>query len=261
MGVGGENGTGMEGNLTSIQDFIFQLVTFGCEVAIMVGGVIPFIPQYIQIKQKQTTQGFSLYVCLSLLLANTLRILFWFGKHYETPLLVQSILMNICMFALVHLCVAVNNQELIVNERRRERVFTDLDPAYFWAWTDFTSYLEFIMSVAAIGAMFMYFLLDFPPFVETVGFLAVFVEAMLGVPQFYRNFRQGSTHGMSLLMVCMWTTGDIFKTSYFYLRNTPAQFFICGSLQVCIDLSILTQVWMYKESTLKKMRSERNMSL
>ncbi len=39
------------------------------------------------------------------------------------------------------------------------------------------------------GAMFMYFLLDFPPFVETVGFLAVFMEAMLGVPQFYRNFR------------------------------------------------------------------------
>ena len=38
-----------------------------------------------------------------------------------------------------------------MNERRRERVFTDLDLGYFWAWTDFTSYLEFIMSVAAIG--------------------------------------------------------------------------------------------------------------
>ena len=38
------------------------------------------------------------------------RILFWFGKHYETPLLVQSILMNICMFALVQLCVEINNK-------------------------------------------------------------------------------------------------------------------------------------------------------
>ena len=33
-------------------------------------------------------------------------------------------------------------------------------------------------------------------------------------------------------MVFMWTCGDIFKTSYFYLRQTPPQFFICGSLQV-----------------------------
>ena len=35
----------------------------------------------------------------------------------------------------------------------------------------------------------MYFLMDYGPFVETVGFLAVFTEAMLGVPQFYRNLR------------------------------------------------------------------------
>ena len=38
------------------------------------------------------------------------RIIFWFGKHYETPLLIQSILMNICMFALVQLCVSVNTK-------------------------------------------------------------------------------------------------------------------------------------------------------
>jgi len=96
----------------------------------MFGGVVPYVPQYLQIRQKQTTQGFSLYVCLALLLANTLRIIFWFGKHYETPLLIQSILMNICMFALVQLCVSVNNKDVIVTERRREHVFTDLDPNF-----------------------------------------------------------------------------------------------------------------------------------
>jgi hypothetical protein len=44
--------------------------------------------------------------------------------------------------------------------------------------------------------------------------------------------RNKSTYGMAMSMVCMWTCGDIFKTSYFYLRQTPPQFFICGSLQV-----------------------------
>ena len=43
-------------------------------------------------------------------------------------------------------------------------------------------------------------------------------------------------------MVLMWTCGDTFKTTYFYLRDTPPQFFICGALQVSIDLAILAQV-------------------
>jgi len=42
----------------------------------------------------------------------------------------------------------------------------------------------------------MYMLSDVSIFVETVGFLAVFVEAMLGVPQFLRNYKKASTKGM-----------------------------------------------------------------
>ena len=46
----------------------------------------------------------------------------------------------------------------------------------------------------------------------------------------------------SVQMVLMWMCGDTFKTTYFYLRDTPPQFFICGALQVSIDLAILAQV-------------------
>ena len=57
----------------------------------------------------------KIQICISDFCLNTitfyfLRIVFWFGKHYETPLLIQSILMNICMFALVQLCVKVNTK-------------------------------------------------------------------------------------------------------------------------------------------------------
>ncbi len=45
--------------------------------AMMIGGVCPYIPQYRKIKKTENSEGFSLYVCLALLLANTLRILFW----------------------------------------------------------------------------------------------------------------------------------------------------------------------------------------
>lgn len=46
--------------------------------AMIFGGVVPFIPQCREIKRKRDTEGFSLYVCLALLIANTLRILFWY---------------------------------------------------------------------------------------------------------------------------------------------------------------------------------------
>ena len=61
-------------------------------------------------------------------------------------------------------------------------------------------------------------------------------------------------------MVLMWTCGDIFKTSYFYLRKTPIQFIICGTLQVLIDLSILLQVWLYRENTLRRTKSETSLN-
>jgi hypothetical protein len=42
----------------------------------------------------------------------------------------------------------------------------------------------------------MYFLHPFPFFVETVGFLSVFIEAVLGAPQLVRNFRRKATDGV-----------------------------------------------------------------
>ncbi|XP_055713788.1 solute carrier family 66 member 2 isoform X2 [Phlebotomus papatasi] len=223
-----------------------HVVGWAAASAMVVGGVIPYIPQYRQIKQTQDPEGFSLHVCLALLIANTLRILFWFSKRYELPLLVQSIVMNLTMFLMVHLCVKVRRNNAIM--RTRERVFSDFDMKYFWQWTDFQSYLDFMLVVWAVGAAITYLMLSVEWFMETVGFFAVFTEAMLGAPQFVRNYHNKSTHGMSIHMVIMWTLGDIFKTVYFVLRSAPTQFWVCGSLQVSLDLAILLQVYIYRKN-------------
>ena len=68
-----------------------------------------------------------------------------------------------------------------------------------------------------------------------------------------------STHGMSFQMVCMWTCGDLFKTVYFYLRQAPIQFYLCGCLQVMVDVAILLQVWHYRENTTKRKKADVNM--
>ncbi|KOC66675.1 PQ-loop repeat-containing protein 1 [Habropoda laboriosa] len=215
--------------------------------AIIFGGIVPYVPQYKEIKKRDDAEGFSLYVCLTLLIANTLRISFWFGKRYEIPLLLQSILMIITMFIMIKLCINVQNRNQVV--KVRERVFSDFDTNYFWKWTDFQSYLDFMLLFTALMGVVTYLLMDVPIFVEIVGLLALLTEAMLGVPQFVHNFLNKSTSGMSIIMVAMWTLGDVFKTCYFVVKEAPIQFGVCGTLQVIIDIAILTQVYIYQNKT------------
>jgi len=54
-----------------------QLVSWGAAGAMVFGGVVPYVPQYRDIRRTQNAEGFSTYVCLVLLVANILRILFW----------------------------------------------------------------------------------------------------------------------------------------------------------------------------------------
>ncbi|ENN74851.1 hypothetical protein YQE_08621, partial [Dendroctonus ponderosae] len=213
--------------------------------AMVVGGIIPYIPQYRQIKRTKDADGFSLLVCLALLIANTLRILF--GKHFEYPLLAQSLIMIATMFAMIHLCVRIRNKAQL--HQARQRIFTDFDAKNFWNWSDFQSYLDCTLVFTIVASLLMYLFIEYIVFVELIGFLAVFTEAMLGMPQLIKNYRSNSTEGMSISMVVLWTCGDIFKTLYFLLRDAPVQFWVCGSMQVAIDLLILLQVFIYRGNT------------
>jgi hypothetical protein len=49
----------------------------------------------------------------------------------------------------------------------------------------------------------------------------------------------------SVKMVLLWTCGDLYKTAYFVLRSAPVQFWLCGGLQVTLDVAILLQVIYY----------------
>uniref|UniRef100_A0A1B6DX13 Solute carrier family 66 member 2 n=1 Tax=Clastoptera arizonana TaxID=38151 RepID=A0A1B6DX13_9HEMI len=234
----------MEYIIDAVQNLsISKVFKWMCSGVMIFGGVVPFIPQYREIKRKNDAEGFSLYVCLVLLVSNILRILFWCGKRFEIPLLIQSMIMNLTMLFMIHVCVTVKNKNQII--RVPDRIFTDFDWHHFWQWTDFPSYLEFLLSLTLFTGLLTFILYESPIYIETLGFLALFTEAMLAVPQLIKNYRNKSTEGMSVLMVVMWTMGDMFKTTYFILRETPAQFWLCGCLQIIIDVFILGQVYWY----------------
>lgn len=100
----------------------------------------------------------------------------------------------------------------------------------------------------------MYFLIDCEPFVETIGYLSLVTESMLGLPQVIKNCQNKSVRGMSLSMVGMWLGGDTFKTGYFIANDVPFQFWLCGLLQITIDLLILFQVCLFRQNAPIKKR-------
>jgi len=224
-------------NIVALVTLLVQWIAAG---AMIFGGVVPYIPQYRDIARSQNTDGFSPMVCFVLLMANTLRILFWFGRHFELPLLAQSIIMVFAMSLMQELCVRVTKPQTATSH-----FFLDFDFRYFWQWSRFLDYVQCVFSIWLVLSYLTWLFIDFSWFVETLGFLAVFIEACLGTPQFLRNYRNKSTAGMSVYMVMMWTSGDCFKTLYFILNMAPTQFWVCGILQVGVDLSILGQVWYY----------------
>lgn len=72
--------------------------------------------------------------------------------------------------------------------------YLDFDMKYFWAWTDFQSYLDFMLAVWFVGAVITYFMLPYTFFMEAVGFIAVFTEAMLGKLSCILHFMLTTTH-------------------------------------------------------------------
>ncbi|XP_072290861.1 solute carrier family 66 member 2 [Eucyclogobius newberryi] len=228
----------------------WTLLSWLASCLMVFGGALPYAPQYQEIQRSSNSEGFSTRVCLVLLVANILRIFFWIGKQFELTLLLQSVVLILTMFAMLHLCCTVQNTNRVSTKQHR---LSDLDLNYFWKWSLFEDYLLFCFGFTVLCAVVTLLLLDSAVFVEALGSLALLFEAMLGLPQLLQNFTNHSTRGMSVKMVLLWTAGDVFKTAYFVLNDSPAQFWVCGSAQILIDVVILLQVLLYNHDTRTKL--------
>lgn len=136
----------------------------------------------------------------------------------------------------------------ILNHRTKYvfNTYPGFDARNFWNWDDYWSYIRFLLLFTLILSLITYLLIDRYLYVEILGYVAVFTESMLGMPQLLRNYTKKSTLGMSVEMVIMWLSGDLFKTLYFIIRRAPAQFYVCGSIQVIVDVLILYQALWYR---------------
>lgn len=59
----------------------WTLLSWLASCVMVFGGAVPYIPQYQEIQKTSNTEGFSTRVCLVLLIANILRIFFWWVQE------------------------------------------------------------------------------------------------------------------------------------------------------------------------------------
>jgi len=219
---------------------------FLVDVGMVFGPIIGYVAQYYTVKKTNSSQGFSLAICGILLFSNIIRIFFWMEDHFSYTLLFQAIVMSIMQLLLLSLCLKASSN----NEFFGENAFNDFNLFYvfdkrywrkFWKWNSFNPYLIILSWLCIVTTLLNILFLNNKTYIAILGALALGIEATLGIPQLLKIREQRSSKGFSKTLLLTWVLGDAFKTGYYLLNNSPAQFIYCGFFQLFIDFLIIMQ--------------------
>ncbi|CAD8054122.1 unnamed protein product [Paramecium primaurelia] len=227
------------GQFDDIIQYASQFADLALNVGFVLGPLIGYVAQYSLIKQQKSVGSFSIDVCAILLFANLLRIVFWYNKRFENALLYQSILMIMMQVELLRLCLTIISNSVY---KIKPVSFFNNPLNKFWRWSQLNSYIACLITFFIIILISSYFNLANPQYWEIIGFLSCAIEATLGLPQAIKNHTTKSVKGLSYAMIGSWFLGDAFKTFYFIVKNQPAQFVMCGVIQLSVDIWIMLQI-------------------
>ena len=82
-----------------------------------------------------------------------------------------------------------------------------------------------------------------------IGYLGLSIEATLPLPQIFKNLQSRSCKGFRVSVLVSWIAGDIMKMFWFFSATSeiPWAFKLCGIFQMCCDLFLGCQYWVYGE--------------
>lgn len=240
--------------MSSLSSLISNLI----DILMIFGPSTSFLLQISKIKKEKSSSGFSKKIILILLSANILRIYFWFGEKFSIILFIQSLIMILTQLYLLYTVLSYQdytnshdeNQEKSHTKPILLRISV-LSPLKlmnnFWEWKEFIEYLIvlFIFNIFLM-CLSAFFTFDNKVYITYLGGSAAGIEALIGIPQIYKNCINKSTGSLSVGMIIMWLFGDSFKTVYFILNKSPIQLVYCGVFQLITDCFIIFQILLYK---------------
>lgn len=238
---------------------------------IIVSPITSYADQTYSIYRNKCSAGFSLDIPLIMLVASILRIFYYFGAKFDISLLIQSIIM--IMIQLVLLKVALDYRPLtskgnisampFAATREREVIFPR--PYNFWQWRSPKPYWKSILFLL-ITLIVMELLLSpisslYSFYSASIGIISLSVEAILPLPQILSNYRSQSCKGFRMSVLASWLVGDLLKMFWFFMATNeiPWTFKLCGIFQMCCDLFLGLQYWIYKERKYDKFTKEHEL--
>lgn len=212
-----------------------------------------YIAQIIKFHKVKSSEGFSKFISFVLLIANILRIFFWFGKKYSTALLIQSIVALFMQIYLLKECLKFSKHTETETKEHLSPAISGQKINYlknyfknFWNWPCLRHYLVFLMAFSlTIGTISQIIGYDNILYIEVLGAASASVEAIIAVPQIISNFRSKNTESISSIMVSTWVIGDSIKTYYYLVTEAPFQLLCSGIFQVSTDIFLFFQIFYY----------------
>lgn len=198
--------------------------------------------QIYTLRATANADGFSPLISLLLLVANLMRLVFWYLKSFDSVLMYQSLVMIAMQFVVLYVVCGISKTGTYSCER-------DCKPLH-----SFLSHynVNTIRGTAIACAIFFVTVLcvslsmvSIPLSADVVGVASVAAEALLAAPQATRNRSRGSTDGLSIPLVLTWAAGDTYKLFFCWSKGVggcPVQFLACAVVQIIVDAVVLWQV-------------------
>ena len=227
---------------------IMKIISITIEIIFKIGysclPIIGYYAQYLKIKKLKNSFGFSKFITFIIINAYIFRIFFRFGKYYNIEIFLQSLVGLFFQIFLLYKCIEYTHE--------KDKIYTDLfDIKYFWNWPFFTDYFIFIsFTIISLSILSYSIGYDNVIYVETLGSISGLIEANMGVPQVFENFRTKNAGTFSKILIVSWISGDISKLIYLLLTNSPIQMTLSAFFQFIVDLIIIFQMMYYKQKVI-----------
>ncbi|RKF77116.1 PQ-loop repeat-containing protein 1 [Golovinomyces cichoracearum] len=241
-------------------------------IFIILSPITSYADQTYSIYQNGSSAGFSLDIPLIMLVASLLRVFYYPGAKFDICLLIQSFIMIVIQ--LVLLKVALESRPLLPSRNghpaepfssSKGEAITKSRPYNFWQWRSPKPYWRFILYLL-ISLIAMELLLSpiyslYSLYSATIGVLGLSVEAILPLPQIISNHHSRSCKGFRLSVLASWLAGDLMKMFWFFTTTSevPWTFKFCGIFQMCCDVYLGVQYWMYKEEPYREIMREHEL--